>query len=226
MYPKNSHSDFYNYKSYFSIVLFVLVDSNYCFIYIDVGANGRTNDSSIIKNLTLRESLENGSLNFPPWGVILGDDGFPLKNYLMKPFTRHNALTRNEKIFNYRLSRARRVVENAFGILAMRFRIFRRPIMLAPEKIDDIVKAACALHIWLRTISPSVYLPQNSVELENENGRIVPASWRIEPPGSGMQHISIQGSNNSSHTAQIRRQKYCEYFIGQGALPWQDNMIK
>lgn len=179
-----------------------MVDSNYCFIYIDVGANGRTNDSSIFTNSTVRESLENGSLNFPPWGVILGDDAFPMKNYLMKPFTRHNAFTRNENIFNYRLSRARRVVENALGILAMRFRIYRRPIMLAPEKVDDIVKATCALHNWLRTVSPKFYLPQNSLDIENENGHIMPGSWRLEPPPSGMQNMSIQGSNNFSNAAQ------------------------
>ncbi|KAJ8928869.1 hypothetical protein NQ314_018504 [Rhamnusium bicolor] len=42
--PQHSHSDFYNYKGHFSTVLFALVDSNYCFRYIDVGANGRVND--------------------------------------------------------------------------------------------------------------------------------------------------------------------------------------
>ena len=49
--------------------------------------------------------------------ILLGDEAFPLRCDLIRPFAR-NALTNERHIFNYRLSRARRVVENVFGILA------------------------------------------------------------------------------------------------------------
>nr|CAH7739434.1 unnamed protein product [Callosobruchus chinensis] len=55
----------------------------------------------------------------------------------MKPFIKHG-LSDEEKIFNYRLSRARRVSENAFGILAWRFRVFSRPIELKPDTIVEL----------------------------------------------------------------------------------------
>lgn len=68
--------------------------------------------------------MESNLLNFPKNGVFVADDAFPLKTYILKPYARSTYLSRNPKIFNYRLSRARRIVENAFGILTSKFRIF------------------------------------------------------------------------------------------------------
>ena len=111
-----------------------LVDANYKFLYIDIGCNGRISDGGVFRNCHLSKALEQNSLNIPSVGelpndgrklpyVIVGDDAFPLKTYLMKRYP-HQHLSREKRTFNYRLSRARRVVENAFGILANRFRVF------------------------------------------------------------------------------------------------------
>lgn len=64
---------------------------------------------------------------------------------LLKPYSQRR-ITYEERIFNYRLCRARRVVENVFGILAARFRIFSQPIAITVDKIDGIILACCALH--------------------------------------------------------------------------------
>ena len=127
--PGKSGSYYYNYKEFHSIVLLALVDSDYKFIYVDVGANGATSDAGVFLNTPLRSALDNNLLGLPPREplpggdrephFIVGDTAFPLKEYLQKPFP-HRGLTHQERIFNYRLSRARRVVENAFGILANR----------------------------------------------------------------------------------------------------------
>lgn len=74
----------------------------------------------------------------------------------MKPFTFKN-INRMQRIFNYRLSRARRVVENAFGILSSRFRVLRRPLHLDLENVDAVVLACCALHNFLRTYSVDIF---------------------------------------------------------------------
>jgi hypothetical protein len=55
--------------------------------------------------------------------MIVGDDAFPLKPYLMKPYPNRN-LGITQRVFNYRLSRVRRIVENVFGILTSRFSVF------------------------------------------------------------------------------------------------------
>jgi len=55
-----------------------------------------------------------------------------------------------KRIYNHRLPRARRIVEYTFGILANKWRIFHRPIDLKPDFSDNIVKACCVLHNYVR----------------------------------------------------------------------------
>ncbi|VVC25644.1 Harbinger transposase-derived nuclease domain [Cinara cedri] len=94
------------------------------------------------------EAVENNTLNTPDDVVFVADVAFLIKTYLMKPYNRRN-LTREQAIFNYRLSRARRISKYAFSILVSKFRIFERPIPLIPHKVNKIVLACCAIHNWL-----------------------------------------------------------------------------
>ena len=137
--PGKSGSAFLNYKHTFSVVLMAIVDANYKFRYVNIGAQGRISDAGVYNNSALAEALERNDLHFPaaepvpnsdlivPY-MIVADDAFPLKTYTMKPYSRHG-MKQIERIFNYRLSRARRVVENAFGILSSKFRVLRAPIV-------------------------------------------------------------------------------------------------
>jgi hypothetical protein len=129
--PACSGSKFFNYKHHFSIVLLALADAHYKFLFIDIGAQGRCSDSGIFSESVLHDALNENTLGVPgnrplpgrpdtfPY-VIVGDDAFPLRHYLMKPYP-HRNLTPTQRTFNYRLSRARRCVENAFGIMSNRF---------------------------------------------------------------------------------------------------------
>lgn len=100
-------------------------------MYVHNGTNGRVFDGGILRSIDFFRSLQNNELEIPdnqcppqvdyelPY-VFLGDEAFPLMNNLLKPYSKYYA-GHDEHIFNYRLSLARRVVENAFGILASRF---------------------------------------------------------------------------------------------------------
>jgi hypothetical protein len=78
----------------------------------------------------------------------------------------------------YKLSRARRIFENAFGILAARWRVYHRVIDQRPNKVDEVIKAICVLHNYLST-SGSQYMRHDDVDRDS-NGDLVPGQWREE----------------------------------------------
>ena len=80
---------------------------------------------------------------------LVGDDIFGMQMWLQRPYP-GNELSEEKRIFNYRLSRARRVIENAFGIMVARWRIFSHPIQASVEIAEAITKAAICLHNFLR----------------------------------------------------------------------------
>ena len=81
---------------------------------------------------------------------LLEDDAFALIPWMIKPYSRRQ-LTREERIANYRISRGRRVVQNAFGILASRFRVVLTTMEQRPKVIRDIVLTCVVLHNMLRS---------------------------------------------------------------------------
>ena len=136
-----------------------VVNINYEFLMVDVGANGRVSDGGVLFYTKFGHKLRNAELNLPPLSelansndespyVFVGDEAFALAKNVLKPYSQSD-LTIDRRIFNYRLYRARRVVENSFGILNSRFGVFQKSINLCPEKASLIVLACCYLHNFL-----------------------------------------------------------------------------
>ena len=95
--PQNSGSAFYNYKGSFSIVLMAVADASYMFTYVDVGDYGRQCDSAVFNNSTFGKALNNDILNIPHSDFLpsttanarycfVGDEAFPLKENLQRPY--------------------------------------------------------------------------------------------------------------------------------------------
>jgi hypothetical protein len=190
--PRNSGSYFYNYKDFFSIVLLAIVSADYQIIYLDLGSEGKASDGGIWQRCSFYEHLNdaNNPLNIPrmkryknvPVPIpfyLVGDDAFGLASNLMKPYKGYG-LTKKQRIFNYRLSHCQRTVENVFGIISSRFKIFRRPIELNPTGAQNITFACCVLHNYLVDNSQKQYISNDSVDVEMPNGQVVPAEWRQE----------------------------------------------
>ncbi|XP_034039667.1 putative nuclease HARBI1 [Thalassophryne amazonica] len=157
--PGKSGSVFYNCKGFFSIVLLAIVDAHYKFMYVDIGKTGSGSDADVFNKSPIKAAIEAGKLNLPEADplphddqpleyFLVGDDAFALRTWLMKPLPLRN-MTHKQRVYNYRLSRARRVVENAFGLLAARFRCLLITLPLTPDKVIKITHACCVLHHFL-----------------------------------------------------------------------------
>jgi hypothetical protein len=145
-----------NYNQFFSIVLQAVADAHYRFIAIDVGAYGKESDGGIFSNSNLSRQLDNRALNvrlekvLPGTDialphVLVGDEAYPLKTYLMRPYPQRN-LGPEEDIFNKRLAKARQVVERSFGILSSKWRLLLKLTEVNPERADGIIQCISLLH--------------------------------------------------------------------------------
>ncbi|XP_068091227.1 uncharacterized protein [Hyperolius riggenbachi] len=126
--PAFTGSLYYNYKKFFSLVLMAVVDPNLKCIYVDVGAYGSSHDSSVFQHSRFGVKLRTGQMTLPPprpWPdtveppypcVFVADEAFALSEHVMRPYAQRD-MTHKKVVFNNRLTKARQVVECAFGIL-------------------------------------------------------------------------------------------------------------
>lgn len=209
--PPGTGSLYHNYKGYFSLVLLATCDANCLFTFIDAGAYGKPSDSTIYKESKLCKQIDDGTLKIPEPRYIsglpnainycfIGDEAFGLSKHMLRPYS-GKQLDYAKRMFNYRLSRARRCIECAFGLLSSKFRIFQSPMQVSADFAEIIVKTCCILHNMIRK-HEGLHFHAVSNTLANTN--------------------SIMGSERSINTRDILK----DYFISpEGSVPWQDLMI-
>ena len=218
--PANSGSEFYNYKGYFSIILLAVCDAKYRFILVDIGDSGRHSDSGVLSHSRFGKALFEHKLSIPPPSTLpatnvtipyffAADEAFPLRIGILRPYPGRN-LGMAERIFNYRLSRARRVVENAFGILAARWQIFFSPINCDIDLGVQIVQACVVLHNFLQVRHTSHMLGDRCTA----NGSVVNGSWRGSVPNQvNLLPLSSLSSNFYGRGAGDARKSLRDYFF-------------
>ncbi|XP_069963627.1 putative nuclease HARBI1 [Bactrocera oleae] len=218
--PRRSGSLFYNYKKTFSIVLMAACDSDYTFTFVDVGAVGSQSDGGIFAKSAFGKMILRRNIVLPPLDHLpgtnkdfqyffVGDNAFPLKENLMRPYPGRN-LSPLKQHYNKKLSSARVYIENAFGILANRWRILHSNIHAAPKNIDKIVLATVVLHNYLMLDRSSGYFTEELVD-HSENGAFVPGIWRQTTSQSPTFRISQ--ANRSTAEAFASRDELAEYLF-------------
>ncbi|KAL3224737.1 hypothetical protein MRX96_049420 [Rhipicephalus microplus] len=198
----------------FSKSLLAVCDAQYRFIYVEVGHSGSESDGGICSRCNLQKIILQGALGLPPVSTVgnegplpyffVGDEAFPLKEHVMRPHARRTLHEDDDKsyerrVFNYRMSRARRTIENTFGILAQRWRE--------------------------STASSTAYCPPGATDSEDWEEHLSPGSWRDEAAGGGALIPSRPTGCNAARYAKEVRDKLAHYFVTDGQVPWQDKVV-
>ena len=111
---------------------------------------------------------------------------------------------------------------NLDGILAARWRIFRRPIIATQDHVVSYTKAAIALHNLLRSTESSCYCPADFADSEDSDGNVTEGMWREDPTPQGLERLGRVGSNYHSLSAATIREQFKTYFCSpQGKVSWQ-----
>uniref|UniRef100_A0A1X7UN39 DDE Tnp4 domain-containing protein n=1 Tax=Amphimedon queenslandica TaxID=400682 RepID=A0A1X7UN39_AMPQE len=153
--PVEFHSDYYNRKGWYPMIIQAVADHNDRFLNIYIGWPGSVHDAHVFVNSPIYNKGMDGNLfngltrnvcntNLPI--TLLGDSAYPLLPCLTKPFPHNCFLTLEQQQYNYNLSKACIVIENAFGRLKFRWRCLMKRLDLKPENSVSIISASCILH--------------------------------------------------------------------------------
>ncbi|KAA8587841.1 hypothetical protein FQN60_016703 [Etheostoma spectabile] len=177
-------------------------------------------DGGVLAKSTFGQALLDGRLGLPEDALLPGaehlgpqphffvaDEAFPLRHNLMQPFPGSNHSGRC-RVFNFRLSHARLIVENTFGILTSQWHMYRGVIGVSPANVDVCAKATLVQHNFLRRTSKT------------------PTRATTPPPAAdsvvvGLREVNGVGRNNSAWEAIRVRETYTSYFSTEGAVGWQ-----
>ncbi|KAJ8866888.1 hypothetical protein PR048_032750 [Dryococelus australis] len=202
-----------------------VVDSKYEFIMHDVGTNGSISDVGVINNTKFYFKLTTTSLQLSPDEnpndnttkfpyVLVGDEAFAFKRNCLMPFNKKQ-LNNEQTVFNFRLSRTRRTVENIFGVLSNRFTLFHSAINLKNIKhVNILVLTCCYLQNFLRRRFQDSYM---TIDLNDTNSdEIIEVQWLVDLKNDTK-------SENVSNDAKYCRSRFVEYFVYEEKVEWQDN---
>ncbi|XP_064469756.1 uncharacterized protein LOC135384482 [Ornithodoros turicata] len=192
-----------------------LVDADKKAIFVDTGVHGRCNDSVSFRGTELFQKLESGECNIPepvplpgqngPTAfVVVADAAFPMKDYMLRPpeRTQRELQSKANRVYSYRHSRARHVVESFFGIMASRFRVLLTEINGLPENIAQIILACYALHNYVSHKGNQGATSQSTGVLEDLSG------------------FGTRASENA------RTDRFRDYFVSEcGTVSWQDKYL-
>lgn len=158
-------NEYVNRKGYASINVQATCDEKHRFTSVDASWPGSVHDNRIFKNSEIHVDLSNRQ-----GVVLLGDEGYGIAPFVMKPFANPNSP--QEVHFNRIHSKARVVIENAFGQLKRRFPILKYMIRVKLERVPTYIIACCVLHNVAKELRDTA-TEDEQIDLDDDAGENV-----------------------------------------------------
>ena len=141
--PYHDENSFVNRKGFHSINVQAMTGADYRFTDVVVRWPGSVHDSFIFRTSAVYDCLRVNHTTLEK-GVMLGDSGYALTNFLMTPYD--NPTTRQERRFNITHKTTRSSVERSIGQLKRRFHGLKSGLRVQPEKACLFITACVILH--------------------------------------------------------------------------------
>ncbi|KAK5646268.1 hypothetical protein RI129_004732 [Pyrocoelia pectoralis] len=189
--PKESAVDYYNYKGWYSVILLAVSDHRCNFTYVNVGSPGRNNDSHIYETSAIKTEHATNKIYINNSRIIngvsipvflIGDSAFKLSSYLIKPYPYRIEQPESEKLFNYQLSKCRRVIENTFGQLKARYRRLLKGLEVHIENVSSIIIACCILNNFCNAHNDDI--PQHWLNISENQPTFTTIIGNADIPGN------------------------------------------
>ncbi len=205
-----------------------LCDSDYKLIYVDIDAYGQENDAGIFESSKLEINFERNLYRLLPLTALLdtnirlpyfviGDDIYLLKSYLMKPFP-GRGLSKEQRIFNGRLSASRRCSENLFDQMMNKWRLMRVGVIVSRVDTCRYYRAIAVLHNYCRLKKGILYCV-NAETVYNNGHLVVLSDTGTLQLFDNLRKVT---ANNATQSAINQRKLLCDYLNGVGSIPWQE----
>ena len=132
----------------------------------------------------------------------------------------------NQRIFNYRLSRASLIIWNTLGILVARWRIFYTPVKGSIGNIEKYTWACLVLHNYLRLTDNATYCPFVFVDSFDSSGKLKQGEWRaLNVDDRGLLPVSCVKGWRYRKGAIGMRNALIEYVNSEeGSVSWQKKL--
>lgn len=195
------------------------------YIFIETGYPGRNSDGGIFQAGRLGQWIQNNNNNLPddfylphddsgstfPY-YFVADNAFPLKRNILRPYPLRN-ICNKKRIFNYRLSRGRKNIECAFGMMTQKFQVLMTPIRCKNyDTINNIIKCVCVLHNFIRKSEGVDYEINQTEDRNNADDNI-----QIHIPEHN-EHLHVDRNSSPNQL----RDYLTNYFLKpNNSLPWQ-----
>ncbi|CAN1154240.1 Putative nuclease HARBI1, partial [Linum perenne] len=205
-----------NRKGQTAINVLGVVNQRMQFVYCLSGWPGSAHDSRILRDAMARDN----SFRVPVGNYYLCDAGYTNARGFLTPFrgqryhlTEWNGSRRprsREEMYNMRHSKARNVVECAFGVLKMRWALLRDSSWFSPSRVAMIVNACCLLHNFIRRhggadVFESVYTPEIPTDGMETPAVGLVSSVEASDEWTQFHQLTMAGASKSSARPRVYR---------------------